>query len=211
MKETASFGGLLRAMAGELLRRRVSRPRGPVGECAVQISFPRRPVLAGVLLFGIVALSAPQAPAAQTPAPDPYPSRNAAPSVPAPDPYLSPPKSKRKPTPTPAPAPPPAPAAAPRSSASEVADLPQTTPKAQKPKASANQSGKNTTERVASPRTTREEKPNIAVAAAAVAAARDATSARAPLLGGLALLALVLASGSLLFLLTRTEGWETSP
>ena len=61
MKETASFGGLLRAKAGELLRRRVSRPRGPVGECAVQISVPRRPVLAGALLFGIVALSAPQA------------------------------------------------------------------------------------------------------------------------------------------------------
>ena len=188
------------------------------------ISFARL-LLTGALLFGIIALSAAQTRAAQTPTPDPYRSPGAAPSVPAPDPYQSPAKPKASPsTATSVPAPDPSPpsaspkptgnsklvATAPRTSGSEVADSRQTTPKAQKPKPSANQSGRNTTERVAAPRATREEKPEVAVAAA-VAAVRDATSERALLLGGLALLTLVLASGSMLFLLIRSEGWEARP
>ena len=108
----------------------------------------------------------------------------------------------------------PAPAAASRSSASEVADQRQTktktTPRPQKPSSSANQSGRNSTERVAAPQTALEKKPKVA-AAAAVTAVRDATSGRALLLGGLALLALVFASGSMLFLLIRSEGWEARP
>jgi outer membrane biosynthesis protein TonB len=202
VKEAASFGGLLRAK-GRRVAAAVRHPPARAGrECAALISIARL-LLSGVLLLGFVALSAAQARAAQTPTPDPYPSRSAVPSVPAPDPYPSP--ATRTPAPAPAPAP--------RSSASEVADQRQTktktTPKPKKPSSSANQSGRNTTKRVAAPRTVREEKPKVAVVAA-VAAVRDATGGRALLLGGLALLALVLASGSMLFLVTRSEGWEAS-
>lgn len=208
MRKTASFGGLLRARIGEFLRRGC-RPNAPVGAYAASISLPLL-VLGGALLLAIGALSATDAYGAPKPAPDPYPSPTTTPQAPTPDPYPSPDVSTPSVTPVPAPAPTPASAASiPRSSSSETVEQrpATTTPQKQEPERRADRTRKRVQTRAITPLAIVEKKSKP-IAAPAVAAVAASTSGRPLALGGLALLALVAASGSLLFHLARADRRE---
>lgn len=209
-EESNERRGLVRARTDEWLRRR-SRSSGPVGVYAASSSLSLL-VLGGALLLAIGALSATQAYGAPKPAPDPYPSPATTPQAPTPDPYPSReiPTPSVTPTPAPAPAPEPAPVASiPRSSSSETVEQQpaKTTPQKQEPERRANPTRKRVQTRAITPPPSTEKKSKP-VAAPAVAAVAASTSGRPLALGGLALLALVAASGSLLFHLARTDRRE---
>lgn len=210
MRTAASFGGLLRAKTRDVPRHGY-RPNRPVGVHAASISL-RLLMLGGALLLAIGALSATQAYGAPKPAPDPYPSPATTPQAPTPDPYPSREISTPSVTPTPAPAPAPEPApvaSIPRSSSSETVDQQptRTTPQKQEPERRATPTRKRVQTRAITPRASTETKSKP-VAAPVVAAVAASTSGRPLALGGLALLALVAASGSLLFHLARTDRRE---
>ena len=149
------------------------------------------------VVLTVAAVSAGEARAVEAPAPDPYPSKTSAPA-PAPDPYPSATAPRQTPEPEPAPA-----ASTTRSSSESIAPR-STKPAAQTPSRKAGQRGAKQTPAVTPRSVPQAEKPKrVAAPAPAATAARDRTLVH----GGLALLALVLASGSLLYLVTRADGW----
>lgn len=181
----------------------------PAGVRAASFSRSRLAV-GGALLTTIVALAATPALAAQNPAPDPFPSRTstaptpgAQPSTPAPDPAPSAARGSSSST-------------TPSSSSAAIqpdAAAPKQTPKplpAQTSPPAAPAAPPAPSGRVSSPSWTGSPLKGIGkrAALAAAAATSPAASTRGGplLLSALALLALVLASGSLLHLLARADG-----
>ena len=209
-RATTSFGGLVRAEVRERLQRRGFR--GPA-VCVAAAPFPHRLLLGGALIVTIGALSATQARGAVTPEPDPFPSRATAPT-PTPDPHPSATSSAPKVLPAPEPAPMPS---TPRVTAeNESATVRSSTPEQrrttpitgkQEPDSRANRPATKKQARTAPPRVAPKKK-TTSVAAPAVAAATASHSARPLALAGLALIALVLASCSLLYIVSRIDRWE---
>lgn len=211
MTRAASFGGLLRARTGEVLRRDC-RPDRPAGVHAATVSIQLL-VLVGAVLLALGALSASRAYGAPTPEPDPYSAPTVTPRTPSPDPHPSGKASPAPtPTPTPAPAPEPAPVASvPRTSSSETVERsPETTtPSKKAPESRVDPTKKRAQTRTVVPLRSagKTSKPVAGLAVPAVVA----SSSRRPLaLGGLGLLALVAASGSLLFHLARSDEREAA-
>ena len=209
-RATTSFGGLVRAEVRERLQRR--NFRGPA-VCVAAAPFRHRLLLGGALIVTIGALSATQARGAVTPEPDPFPSRATAPT-PTPDPHpsatSSAPKVLRAPEPAPTPSTPRV--TAENESATIRSSTPEqrrTTPitRKQEPDSRANRPATKKQTRTAPPRAAPKKK-TTSVAAPAVAAATASHSARPLALAGFALIALVLASCSLLYIVSRIDRWE---
>lgn len=207
-----SWGRLVRAEFEQLLRLRTRRLVGLGGSSAPAI----RPLLVGrrivFLLLLLTALAGTRAGAAVAqPAPDPHPSATKSPRAPSPDPApdraptrtapdpvtpdaaasVTPPTSSSSFEPrvtTPAPTPPPR----------------VTTTSTAEQKKRATRPGRQPEAVAAAGTQNRERVPLVAVVT-------DPANGRKLLLGGLGLLALALASGSLLFFVTRTGPQEAQP
>lgn len=221
MQRTNVWGRLVRAEVGQLLQ--LLRHR---------LVEPRKPDVRSIRLAVAVVLLAPGmqlATAVAAPGPDPHPSatpKNSS-AAPSPDPYPAEPAPSAGSAST-AIAPAPAPTAAPRSASSTAEPQSSTSPTtltapssrptpASTTKTQPSSAGKRKTgttrqvrdgEATAAPsRTVRNQptRPSTPIAAALT----DRVGGGELLLGGLALLALVLSSGSLLLLVTRVRGWET--
>ena len=222
MRRKPQFGGrLVRAEDVQLLRPRGTRLGGPGGESA------RLFRCAALVLLALFASPAGLA-AAAGPSPDPHPTAKAPAatggSSPSPDPT---PAARDAAASTPAPSPAPAPAPAPEQpagvSSQPVQSAPsspepatsttaQQTPRAKtKPASSGARKEQRRTRAVqpASEATPRIPGPLERAAAATVAVASPSSDGGRLFLGGLALLTLVLASGSMLVLLARGGALET--
>jgi hypothetical protein len=209
-----SWGRLVRAEFAQLLRLRTRRLVGPGGSSAASI----RPLLVGrravFVLLLLTALAGARAGAAVAqPAPDPHPSATKSPQAPSPDPAPDAAPTRTAParvTPD---------AAAPVTpSTSSSSFEPRVTAPAPTPPPSVTPPRVTTTSTAEQKkRAARPGRQPDAVAAAGtqnrervplVAAVTDPANGRKLLLGGLGLLALALASGSLLFFVTRTGPQE---
>ena len=206
MKRAASFGGLLRAKTGEVLRPDSRRDRPVWVRAGIVLPL----VLAGVLLLVSGTLSTTRAFGAPIPEPDPYSAPAPKARTPSPDPF---PLGSARPAPTPAPAPEPEPApvaSVPRASSSTTVEQQpdRVTPAKKAPGSRVDRTKKRAQTRTVPVRSP--EKTSKPVAAPAVPVLVASTSRRPLALGGLALLALVAASGSLLSQLARGDEREAT-
>jgi hypothetical protein len=214
-------GRLVRAEFGQILRLRSRRLVGPGGPNLPSIPAARlvRRTAFVLLLVGVLVGAQARAAVAQ-PAPDPHPSTTKSPKAPAPDPAPDAAPTRTAPTRT-APArvaPDPSsstPSSSVEASAPAQTPAPTTTSVFTPPRTTTPKTPRSTAEQKT--RATRPGRQPKTVAAAGkqdsqriplVAAVTDAANGRELLLGGLGLLALALASGSLLFLITRTGPQE---
>ena len=211
------WGRLVRAEGSELLRLRGTRVGEPGGESA------RRFRCAALVLLALLA--SPAVSMAAEPTPDPHPTAETPErtGTPSPDPYPSAGGAATTQAPEPAPTPAPSP------SSSTPSTPAPTTSQATQPSTAGTRSSAPSTRRTAVEKPDRAQKPlrrsepvqpaattfppipdllkrAVAAAVAAPAPTPDPNGSRM-LLGGLGLLTLVLASGSLLVLLARSEGW----
>lgn len=217
MQRSDEFGGgLVRAEFGKLLRLRTRRLVGPGESNAGSIRPLRLAQRTVFLLLVVVALAGAQARAAVAqPAPDPHPSATKSPNSPAPDPAPDAAPTRTAPsrvTPDAA-----SPSTPPSSSSSVEPRAPTptftpprtTTPKSQpssaKQKSRAMRPGRRSETVGSAQNQDRQRVEPI------VAAVTDTAYGRELLLGGLGLLALALASGSLLFFITRAGPQEARP
>jgi len=161
-------------------------------------------VLAWVLALTVGALGAAQASGA--PGPDPYRPSTATVQARAPDPDPSARTSALTPVHTPSPEPAPV-TSTPRSSSSGAVGREPTRTTPQKHVSESRTNQKGVKEATASPRTTPEKKTKP-IAAPEVATIAASTSGRHLALAGLALFALAVASGSLLYLLLPADAWK---
>ena len=215
------WGRLVRAEGSELLRLRGTRVGEPGGESA------RRFRCAALVLLALLA--SPAVSMAAEPTPDPHPTADAPErtGTPSPDPT---PAARDAASTSAAPAPAPAPAASQGPSTSAPSTPVQIAPTTRQPATTAQQptrprakpnanASKQAPAADTPQRGSRQLAPQSravpdqierAVAAAAARAAATAETTREGsrlLLGAFGLLTLVLASGSLLVLLARSEGW----
>jgi hypothetical protein len=216
VQQAASFGGLVGVNECARLRRG-ERLRGPVRMRAASCASSRLRVLA---LGGTVALAAwslASADAYGAPGPDPYRPNAAARSAPAPDPdpaarSASTQGSSTAPSPSPSPAP--APVASGGSSTvverQSVAPARQEQVKPQKRRERQEQP----VVRGPQPKASRASlppplvRPKTKLNASPVVAVVSSSSARQLAMGGLALLLLAIASGSLVVLVSRDHSWR---
>lgn len=208
-----SWGRLVRAEFEQPLRLRTLRLVGPGGPSAPAI----RPLLVVrrtvFLLLVLTALAGTRADAAVAqPAPDPHPSATKSPQAPSPDP--APDRAPTRTAPAPVTPDAAAPVTPPTSSSSFEPRVTAPAPTAPAPSVTTTSTAGQ------KKRGTRPGRQPEAVAAAGtqnrervplVAAVTDPANGRELLLGGLGLLALALASGSLLFFVTRTAPQEAQP
>jgi hypothetical protein len=206
VKGAASFGGLVRAMAGALLRRR-SRPPGQALQRMALISLRVR-VFVATTVLALAASVSTQAYGA--PEPDPYQPKTSSPGPPAPDPYPSADSTG-------------APKAAPASRPSSSHSSPATTtasqgstsaaittgsrsagpPRRRKPLEGAHAAPPSSVPHFP-PRTP--ERTRAKYSAPVVVAASTGSGHLA--LGGLAVFALAVASGGLLILVSQADPWR---
>ena len=194
------WGRLVRAEFGTLLRHPVRRPETPDWRLAAGARPRRFALVALVLLAGgghiDAALAAPRA------TPDPHPAAGST-GTPAPDSYREAPTSTPS---TPAGRPATQPVTRPATSGSPSSG---TVTKTQAPtRAVSPKPKKQPTKAAPKPATTRTAAPARQQSVRAAAVATSADGGRL-LLGGLALAALALASGSLLLLMSRAGALET--
>ena len=212
MKHATSFGGLVEVKTGAHLRRG-GRQGGPKGIHAASCTSSRLRVLA---LGGTLALAAwlfVSTDAHGAPGPDPYKPSATTPQAPAPDPYRSSHSaSTERSSPAPSPSPAPAPVASGGSSA--VVERQSVTPK-QRERATPQKRQNRQQQPVVrgpQPETSRTAIPPAVVKpelnASAAVAAVSASPAWPLAVGGLALLLLAVASGSLVALVTRDHSWR---
>ena len=207
------WGRLVRAEYGQILRLR-SRPLvGPGGPNVPSLPGPRlvRRAVFLLLLMGVLVGAQARAAVAQ-PAPDPHPTSRESPKAPAPDPAPDPAPTRTAPSQVT----PDAAASSTSSSSSSVqprttTPAPTSTPTFKPPRTTTTPKTRASTAEQKT-RATRPGRPETVAAAGKrnrqrvplVAAVTDRANGRELLLGGLGLLALALASGSLLFLVSRT-------
>jgi hypothetical protein len=218
MQRSDEFGGgLVRAEFGKLLRLRTRRLVGPGESNAASIRPLRLAQRTVFLLLAVVALAGAQAGAAVAqPAPDPHPSATKSPQSPAPDPAPDAAPTRTAPsrvTPDAASS-----ATPPTSSSTVQPQAPAPTPTFTPPRTTTPKSQPSSAKQKSRAMRPGRRSANVADAGKQdrqrvplVAAVTDPPYGRELLLGGLGLLALALASGSLLFFITRTGPQEARP